>query len=881
MTTIKRFLKANRTYMLASFFIPFFILALIYLSIGIYPGSSRSILASDAFSQFSNFHASFKNMLSGDQSIFYTWNGSLGLNYLSLVSYYLGGFFTGIVFFFPNQWMPDALYVLTLLKVASSGLAFWFLAKQTFKLPRWNHVALAVAYALSSFAIAHSEIIMWIDAFVYLPLIILGIHRVMDLKKPTVLFVSYLMLFLSSFYMGFMVGVFSFLYFCVRLLTHWHKYKGSAVQYGITSLLAGGASMIIILPALIDLRENGEKLSEITKLKTEATGLWDILIKNMVGVYDTTKYGSIPFIYVGLIPLVFCLLYFLSKQIPWKEKVGFASLFALLIASFYLVPLNLFWHGMHAPNMFLFRYAFLFSFLVVFLAGYGWEQFKQQDLGKLSAIIFVLIGAFCVAWGSKGGENYEYVTTTSFILTIVFLVLYLLAIGYYQLGSFPKKRLAILLLVLMSAEAMVNTSGMVQGILDDWNYASRSLYTQPYPDIKKLVDTTKQKNETFYRLENLDGVSVNDSFNYGYNGIGMFSSIRNRHSSTYLNTLGYRSRGTNLNLRYPNNTLAMDSFLGMKYLISKNEISDYGFTQIKQSGTYRLYENRNALPLGFLAPNTIQKIEQPATDNLTSQTNLLNGLSQLQQTYYEFYPTVVIDHKNTLISQNGNSVTYKEEKPNISKDVTWNVTVPANTQAYLSLFPTNFNQLESSTATITVNGRSQKSQINITGQYYDLGYYENETTFEFTASFYGTSEVGFIEPKVVGLDTLAYQAAIDTIKQNGVDFTVNGRTATGKVTTESEQTLVTTIPYDKGWHASIDGKKVDITDFKDAFVSLKVPKGTHTIKLSYLPAGFLPGALLFVGCLALFIAYRYWLNKKELTATKQTLGHDQSVEPVE
>ncbi len=32
--------------------------------------------------------------------------------------------------------------------------------------------------------------------------------------------------------------------------------------------------------------------------------------------------------------------------------------------------------------------------------------------------------------------------------------------------------------------------------------------------------------------------------------LACFSSVRNRHSSTYLNALGFRSRGTNLNIRY-------------------------------------------------------------------------------------------------------------------------------------------------------------------------------------------------------------------------------------------------------------------------------------------------------------------------------------------
>ncbi|MGQ4819633.1 YfhO family protein, partial [Enterococcus faecium] len=79
------------------------------------------------------------------------------------------------------------------------------------------------------------------------------------------------------------------------------------------------------------------------------------------------------------------------------------------------------------------------------------------------------------------------------------------------------------------------------------------------PDLKNLVDHTKKENDTFYRLENLNGVSANDGINYGYSGISMFSSVRNRHSSTYLNALGFPSRGTNLNIRYQNNTLLMDA----------------------------------------------------------------------------------------------------------------------------------------------------------------------------------------------------------------------------------------------------------------------------------------------------------------------------------
>ncbi|ELT8941035.1 YfhO family protein [Enterococcus faecium] len=859
---LKSFFIENGRYAAASFLIPFLILALVYLSIGIYPGSSRSILASDAFSQFSNFHASFRNVLLGKQSIFYTWNASLGLNYLSLISYYLGGIFTPLVFFFPNQMMPDALYVLTLLKVGCAGLAFWFLAR-TFKIPRWGHVALSVSYALISFITAHSEIIMWLDAFVYLPLVILGIHRVMDLKRPKLLFISYLLLFLSSFYMGFMIGVFSFLYFIARLLTNWSEYKKTIVPYGITSLLAGGASMIIVLPAVLDLRSNGEALSQITTLKTEATSYLDLIMKNMIGVYDTTKYGSIPFVYAGLLPLVLCLFYFASRKVPLKNKFLYGSLFAILIASFYLVPLNLFWHGMHAPNMFLFRYAYLFSFLVLLLAGKGWEKIEQDDRGLLLGIILVVAALFAVAWGIKPEGSYTYVTMTSFVLTVVFLGIYAFAVGFYQHKKLSFNHLSILLLLIMSAEALVNTNSMIHGILDDWNYASRSLYTDPYPDLKALVNETKKDSDSFYRLENLDPVSANDSINYGYSGISLFSSIRNRNSSSYLDKLGFRSRGTNLNIRYNNNTLLMDGFTGIKYNISKNEstFSKYGFRQAGQSGDYTLYQNVNALPLAFTAPLSVNDVEQPVTDNLTSQTNLINTLSGLNEQYFTFYTPTLKNQLNTTITKTTTGVTYSETADNQPKELTWEVHVPANTQAYLSLFPTNFAQLESSSATITVNGTSRKTQINISGQYYDLGYCPQETTVTFTASFYGTKEVSFMEPKVVGLDVVAYQAAMNQIKEKGVEMEATGRKASGTVNTAEDSMLVTTIPYDKGWKAKIDGKPVKVSNFKDAFLMIKVPAGKHTVTFSYLPEGFTIGAILFVLCIALFILYVWYLDR--------------------
>lgn len=49
--------------------------------------------------------------------------------------------------------------------------------------------------------------------------------------------------------------------------------------------------------------------------------------------------------------------------------------------------------------------------------------------------------------------------------------------------------------------------------------------------------------------------------------------------------------------------------------------------------------------------------------------------------------------------------------------------------------------------------------------------------------------------------------------------------------------------------------KVTPKAFKDAFLSVPVSAGTHTIQFSYLPEGLIPGIVLFVLCTGGFVAY--------------------------
>lgn len=857
MTAFKLWLKENYPFALLSFFIPFFMMMLVYGSIGIYWGSSRSILASDAFAQYSNFHASFNNMLHGRQSIFFSWNASLGLNYLSFMSYYLGGIFTPLVFFFNNRNIPDALYLITLLKIACAGLSFWFFASQTYrKLPKLSHVTLAVAYSMMSFITAYSELVTWLDTFVWLPLVILGIHRLLEKRGNGLLFVAYLLIFTSNFYFGYMIGIYSLLFFSVKVLANWREYRQRIFPFILTAGLSAISSLIIILPMFLDLRANGEELSQIVRIKTEATNVWDILMKNMIGAYDTTKYGSIPFIYIGLFALIFAVFFFVTRNIKWKEKLGFGLILAFLTASFYLQWLNLAWQGFHSPNMFLFRFAYLFSFTIIYLAGYGLQALNRPEMPKLFGVMILLSAAFVVAY-TIAHDQYEFITHIMLIATVFFIILYLLAIFSFEYLKFPVKTLAILLLTLVTIEAGLNTHGMINGILNDWNYASRSLYSDPHDDIQTLVNQANKTSPEFFRLSNLDAISPNDSLNFGYSDVSFFSSMRNRHSSSFLNELGFKSAGTNLNIRYANNTILMDSLVGMRFNIAKSEISKYGFEQIGNSGAFSLFQNENALPLGVMTGSNIFDFQLEKQDNLTNQRNLFNLLANDTEDYFSFMePTVYATDNLTIINTSEDRIELKPETSQTMKSITYTATIPAGKQAAISLFPTSRDKLGN--VTIVVDGRVASSQMNITGQYYNLGYFPKERHLIFDVQFTNSETLNLIKPQILLTDLTAFQRSVDRIRENPVSVTHGNRSASFEVTaTEEQPILFTTIPKDSGWTARIDGQRVDTQAFSSAFLTVKVPPGRHRVEFTYLPPGFSIGLACFGFGVGSFILINY------------------------
>ncbi len=840
---MKLFFKTYWTYFV-SFIIPIIIMIGVYLSQGIYWNSDTSPLLGDGFHQYVIFDIALRNILHGNGSLFYTFTSGLGLNFYALSSYYLGSFLSPLVYFFDLTNMPDAVYLTTLLKFGLIGLSTYFSLNKLFQsIPNPLKLALSTSYALMSFTVSQLEIKTWLDVFILIPLIITGLQILITKKKFLLYFTSLSILFIQNYYFGYMTALFLIFWYLCQISWDFKTRKSSFLDFIITSVLAGMASLILILPTLFDLQTHGEKLTEVTKFQTESSWYLDLFAKQFIGSFDTTKYGAIPMIFVGLLPFILTILFFTLKSIKFHVKLIYAIFFTFLIASFYIEALDLFWQGMHTPNMFLHRYAWIFSTLLIYTAAEILNRLKEIKIWNFLVSLFLIVTGFLATIYLK--SHYSFLTDLNILLTLEFLVVYSLLLLAVIKKFISVNLFTILISLFIMVEMSLNASSQIDGISKEWGFASRSAYSK---DIPAMYSFSTYIGNSFTRTEKLQTQTGNDSMKFNYNGISQFSSVRNRSASSTLDKLGFKSSGTNLNLRYGNNSILADSLFGIQYNISDSPIDKYGFKDIYQKDNLTLYENQFSLPIAFASQFVYNdvKFNEHTLDN---QASFLNQLANVDFDY--FSPILYEKTENTddLISVTSSS--------NEDAAIQYQIEVPENSQVYLSFTNLHFSNDKQKKVDILVNSEKKTFTTDNAFSFFNLGYTKEKKTFNINVSFPGNSQVSFESPTFYRLDTQTLTEAIQKIKEQPVTVSTSKNKVFATYDVQQDTSIFFTIPYDKGWSAYQDGKKIEIKQAQTGFMKVDVPKGKGTITLSFIPNGFITGAICSFTSLLLFGIYNH------------------------
>ena len=98
-------------------------------------------------------------------------------------------------------------------------------------------------------------------------------------------------------------------------------------------------------------------------------------------------------------------------------------------------------------------------------------------------------------------------------------------------------------------------------------------------------------------------------------------------------------------------------------------------------------------------------------------------------------------------------------------------------------------------------------------------------------------------------------------EKNEFKFLDNGFSS--NIISSDETLAIYQIPYDSGWVATNNGKKIDIEKVDNGFIAIKINKGKNNIKFTYVTPGLKIGMIISIISLVISISYIVYNKCKE------------------
>lgn len=858
-------LKINQCFLsyIFSFGFPILILIIIFNIFKVYPFGKNTVLITDLFHQYIHYYNYFKEAIKGDESLFYSWNAGLGSNFIGNIAYYIASPVLIILFLFPKEFLPEAVFLIILVKIGLCGLSInYFIRKKFISIKIYEGVLFSAFYALMSYNITYYYNVMWLDGVILLPLLILCIDSILSNKSiiPYIFLLS--TLFLTNFYISYMIGLFIFLYFILDFLiskkfTPTKNINNIFYKFIFGTLISIGISCFLTVPTFFQL------LGSIHSTQVLSNNLSiNFLLKLLCGVYDSIKDGS-PNIYIGTFVLILIPAFFISK-IHYKEKFKWGALLIILAISFIITPINLLWHAGDVPNWFPYRYSFIFSFIMFYISLAAYEVVHTIKFRFVLLILFINILLITGVYLSDN-ENKTTIFISLLTMPLFVIVLYIKKRNLKSIGLITFFLFTILELSFNSTLLIANEF-MELGIIDRSHYTIFKNYENAINKIKSYDSTG------YYRIETDINQTDNDSLSLGYSSFGHSSSMLNTNLISTMRSIGFNTRKVNYNKK--GSTIFTDSILGLKYFVSSKELKKYGYKEISRIDKLIIYKNDNYLPIGYPINKEINDIKITQNQNpfklqneiyqtITKTKDIL--FDQISPQKIEFQNAKFVDHKNgkEIIRTNKNeNVKIKYFFNNVHHNsnlyIYFNIKNKVNLFSKHDSFKVLINNKElDDYQQLYFNGIIDAGKINNKRLIVELQLNEDDIELINNELFY-----------FINLESLNNYN--DSIERNLFKVTKkfeNSLDAKIKIN-NNNQLLYLSIPWDEGWRVSVDGKKVKPLKVLGAFMGIPVEKGEHELHMEFYPKGFLLGSIISTISLLILLLIILWKFKKSKAIPK-------------
>ena len=836
MNVIKKF-KMNMYYIL-SFFIPGSILLVVFGIFGVFPFGSKSILILDLSGQYVEFFACLREIVLGDRSLLFSWGKTLGGNFIGFYSYYLSSPFSFLTLLFPLKNISEALFFITLLKISFAGLTFSIALNYLFKKKDLSLIIFSSLYALMSYTILYAQNIMWLDSLIWLPIIIIGVEKILKNGRILLLTVSLSVMFISCYYISFPLGIFVFIYLIYRLAQSANLLNGKEItrillKFTASVGLAVGVSSWLIVPTVYALMQGKISNTYLLPEFEVKFNMYQMLSKLFVGSYENINNLGTPNIYCGLLISILVILFFINKNIDKRDKYLSASIIIFFLMSMTLNLVDIAWHGFQAPNWFPSRYSFLFCFFLLITAYKSWINIHTVSLFQFKIVAMIVFGfAFTTHM-----IHYKYLPEEAIYLTYTLVATYLICLIMLNRKEKLAGIIIFLILILTVGELYYNTSIMIKGLDKQVGYRERSDYSDFRKKMDPVIQEVQETDNSFYRMEMKFYRGRNEAVGFGYRGISHYSSIYDQAVNNFCGKMGMAQENTRL--IYNGATMWTDSLFSVKYIMSKNKINNY-YVPISVHGDVTVYENPYALNLGFMIRQNSQERLYDNVNPFVNQNNLIMNMTGIYETSFKDVTNVRIDSQNLVYSQNGEKLTFTKNRTQEDGIVYYTFKAPYDGPLY-SYFTSDIDEdceLFVNDKFVSIIFDAEKQCIMYLGEF--------KKGEEIKAKFVMKRNVKEVNKTYFAtLDMSIFKKMVNSLKQEEFKITkMSDTNIEGTIDVKDKRIFFTSIPYDKGWRISVDGKRINQQKYDGTLTCFPLSAGQHMIKMNYIPIGLMPGIII-------------------------------------
>lgn len=817
----------------------------------------------DGLSQMMPFkHLLYEQYTDGE--FFYSFDFGLGAGTFSELAYY---FSTSIVFLLtiPLVWLLDISGL-----VKNPDVLFWanaavfisvirlsfvlFITSRVFmymKIPYWPSLIGASVYGISDMFFRHT--VYWeffADAFLWLPLLVLGIEKIFREQKPGWFLLAVSISFFDNFYFAYINFLLAAIYILFRLfipLTEAEKNrKRKLLTFMGSGFIGFGIGAVAFIPAVYAYLNNHRPPFQ------QEIPIFD----PFDNILYTSRYIILPALFVLFL---FTFRFYRNKTFRLFALIGVAGVLM------HLSPLvSSVFNGFSAPQ-------YRWEYFISFAAG-GAIASGLGMLTKISRRSFFLAAGFTIFIYSiyallDPALEFEWLETGLALGGLFLTITAVWAAVHFQKST----ALNIVGTVLMVWLIVFVNFYQSEKILEMGNVSqvSKELITgEDYddPEIRGLLEQIhSRENDEMYRIEWMQGVRNNTPIVQNFQGLSAYSSILNKNLLYfYLYDMEIDMQRESVS-RYATlgNRANLFSLVRGKYIIRPIDDSNvpYGFNEIFASENYKVYENENILPFARGAKDFYQEDKLSMHPPLVREHAMLNGL--VLNTEEEGSPIQVTGDITSKFTIEEEMASYDDGILEVTGetggiDLVWEDPTEVPGDLYVSFNLVNTAKDEGFNLQVNDYVTSRKSNQSVYKTYVDdltiRVPSQERVRIRVPEGRYFLTEIQLFEEDY---ETLENEAA----EPSGVkDLKIDGsRVEILYDNIDGDDYLSAVIPYERGWSATVNGADTDVLKANYAFVGVPIEAGENRIVFTYRPPFFIPSLILSI--VSLFFAI-FWIFRK-------------------